>query len=202
MKPYLSRTLGILAVGATLLGPETAMANPAKAKQLKVDMVSAYNQCTAPTQTHRPSLALPACIPVLSTGNNPTTTYTFGPKGKMSIQVQSGNGDVKISVNGSDILKNGTPATSPIFGGMLATADLRVTDTACGPGFNVPCTVVDFPFPVWITCTNGSCKTKTTANMAIPGAVHAGDAANIELSQFTIFDDDGDAAFRMGLLVP
>ena len=202
MKPYLIRTLGILAVGATLLGPETAMANPAKAKQLKVDMVSAYDQCVAPTQIHRPSLAFPACTPVLSTGNNPTNTYTFGPKGKMSIQVQSGNGDVKISVNGSDILKNGSPFTSPISSGLQATANLRVTDTGCGPGSNVPCTIVDFPFPVRITCTNGSCKTKTMANLVWAGAVHAGDAANIELSQFTIVDDDGDTAFRMGLLVP
>ena len=85
---------------------------------------------------------------------------------------------------------------------LVGTAILRITDNGCGPLFDVDCTVVDFPFPVGLTCTNGSCKsTAPTANAVLPNAVHAGDSANIDVGQITVSDEDGDSFVRSGLLV-
>lgn len=201
MRPRITRTLTALGILTSLLVATAAQADPAlQAKQLKVDMVTAYNQCTAPILTHRPTLAFPACVPARTSANNPANIYEFGPKGKMSVQLQRTTGDIKLKIKGAVILRNGTPYSGA---GLTGSVVVRATDNGCGAAFDVDCTMVDFPFPVGLSCTNGKCSaSSSTANLVLPGTLHAGDTANIELQQIQILDDDGDVAFRMGLLVP
>ena len=186
--------------GLALATPGWAIPNaPKKAKVIKVDMVSAYNQCTAPTITHKPSLALPACTPIQTTTNNPTNVLEFGPKGSLSFAITAVKGDVKLNGKGTDILNNGLPFT----GTVSVSAIIRTTDNGCSaPSYTTPCTIVDFPFPVSLVCSAGKCKTKTTANGEVPGAVTAGDQGSIEINQIVVYDPDFDVAFRMGVLVP
>jgi hypothetical protein len=173
---------------------------PKQAKKMSIEMVTAVNQCTAPTLTHRPSLALPSCAPVVSTDNNPIHSYTFSDHvGSASVSLQAAKGDVKLGAKSKSVLKNGSPYSG---NDLQATATIRTTDNGCGPLFDTDCTIVDFPFPVGLTCTNGSCKAATaTANATLPGAVHAGDNANIQIGAVTILDEDGDGVARGGLYV-
>ena len=190
--------LGSLAVAST--AGAAAYNVPKQAKKMSVEMVTAMNQCTAPTLTHRPSLALPSCVPVMSTDNNPIHSYTtVDHVGSASSSLQAAKGDVKIGAKSKSILKNGAPYSGNDLQG---TATIRTTDNGCGALFDTDCTIVDFPFPVGLTCTNGSCKAATpTANATLPGAVHAGDNANIQIGAITILDEDGDAVSRGGLYV-
>lgn len=192
-----SALLGFVAIAAPARAIPT---QPAKAKQIKADLVSAYNTCASPNTTHKPPIALPACSPpVPSTSNNPTNQLTFGSKGAFVQQLILTKGDIKLLSKGTDILNNGVPFSGTITG--LAT--VRVTDNGCGgPSFTTACTIFDFPFPVPVNCTAGKCSGKTTANTVVPGAVNAGDSSNIEIGQLSVNDPDGDEAFRQGIFVP
>jgi hypothetical protein len=179
--------LGAMGILTSLFFATSANAQALKAKKVMVDLVAAYNQCTTPTLTHRPSLALPSCVPALATANNPANVYTFGPRGKWKVQAKRIPGDIQFKT-GEDL---------------EATANLRATDNGCGALMDVDCTIVDFPFPVPITCLDGRCASALpTANGVLANAIHEGDIANIEIGQIAIVDEDGDNAFKMGLLVP
>ena len=109
------------------------------------------------------------------------------------------NGDVTLSVKSDGIRKNGNHYRGT--GDLTATAILRATDNGCGPMFDVDCTMVDFPFPVDLNCSSGSCKSiAPTANGVLPGAIHAGDKSSIDIGQITVSDDDGDAFLRGGIV--
>jgi len=191
----------VIGLVLTLATPALATHNhPAKAKQAKLSFVTAYNTCASPNTTHKPAIALPGCAPpVPSTNNNATNEMTFGANGSLTAQVKVGAADITIVVKGSDILNNG----GSFSGTLTAVATIRATDHGCtAPGFTTPCTIFDFPFPVSVTCTNGKCKGKTSANTVVPAAVATGDEENIEIGQFSFNDPDGDPAFRQGLFLP
>jgi hypothetical protein len=207
------RRVSLLAAACTALGAfmivSTASAaynTPYQAKRVNSGMVTAYNKCTAPTLLHRPSLAVPACVPTQSSANNPANVYSFGTvgstpnrSGSARVKLQSTNGDVRISVSSKDIWKNGSGYSGNALTG---TAIVRTTDNGCGGAFDVDCTIVDFPFPADLTCTFGSCKSASaTSNGVLPGAVHGGDKAILDIGQVSILDEDGDAFARGGLVV-
>jgi hypothetical protein len=180
---------------------------PKKALLMETTMVPAYNQCTAPTDTHRPALALPACAPTQSSANNPANTYTFGQtsggsddgSAKITMQRAPHRDDVRISVTSRSIWKNGADYTGT---DLLMTAVVRATDDACGPLHDTDCTQVDYPFPVGLTCTSGRCTSVSPSwNAVIPQSVHREDKSNIEIGQTSIVDEDGDTVARSGLFV-
>ena len=181
--------LACVAVGSLMVA---SVANgydvPKQAKKNSIEMVTAFQQCPGGALTHRPSLAFPACVPVPSSAVNPANVYSFGlkagkPDGSASLTIQAAKGDVKLSAKSKSIWKNGAPYSGNDLSG---TAMVRATDNGCGPLFDVDCTIVDFPFPVGLTCTNGSCKTiAPTANGVLPGSTHAGDGSNIDVGQIS-----------------
>lgn len=188
-----------MAVVIGLTSPVWATHNhPLKAKLIKVSFVTAFAQCTAPTTTHKPTLSLPACAPALSTDANPAHSIRFGPTGSASAKLKVGAGDVKIKVKGTGIENHGLPFT----GTLSLSALFRMSEHGCGASLTDPCTVLDFPFPVDVDCTFGTCSANTSVNLVVPGAFAAGAELNLEVDQLLIHDGDGDAAFRQGLFVP
>ena len=206
MKRASMLVVACVAMGALVVASSANAYNvPKQAKKNSIEMVTAYNQCTAPNTTHRPSLAFPSCTPpAQSSANNPANVYEFGQKngkndGSASITIQAAKGDVKLSAKSKSIWKNGAPYSGNDLSG---TAIVRATDNGCGAGFDVDCTIVDFPFPVGLTCTNGSCKSiAPTANGVLPGSVHEGDVSNIDVGQISVKDEDGDNVARGGVFV-
>jgi hypothetical protein len=193
--------LGILVMSTSAIAAYNA---PRDAKRLAIEMVPVYNQCTVPTLTHRPTLALPACAPAQSSANNPANVYTFGHngnnrRGAARITIEPTNGDVTIAAKSDSIRKNGAQYRGS--GDLTGAAILRVTDNGCGVIFDTDCTMVDFPFPVDLNCTSGSCKAMApTANGILAGAIHAGDKSSIAIGQITINDEDGDAFLHAGIV--
>ena len=174
---------------------------PKQAKKMSIDMVTAFNQCTAPTLTHRPSLAFPACAPAASTANDPDNIveYQEGGNNETTYKLQAVEGDVKISVKGKGIVNNGGLYTGDDLSG---TATVRLTDNGCGAAFDVDCTVTDFPLPVALTCVKGSCKSQTpSVRTMMPASINPADKMNVDIGQISILDPDGDPFARGGILV-
>jgi hypothetical protein len=200
------KRVSIVMAGCALLGafaltaaPAGAYNSPKSAKGYHVELVTAFNQCTAPTLTHRPSLALPSCTPTPSSANNPANVLSFNLAGAMAVDFKTTTGNFKVTVHGRGIFNNDQPYT----GNLVATTVLRVTDNGCEPApYDTDCTRTDFPFPVSLICTNSICNPAApNANSLLPGTVDAGDKANIEIGQLTLNDPDGDAFARGGLVV-
>lgn len=175
---------------------------PSAAKQMQTTLAAAYDPCTVPNTVHQPSFSAPACNPeVLSSAANPLNLTTFAPSGTamMKVTAKVVTGDIKITVKGKLIHNNGGPYTGPLTLKLL----LRITDHACVPPiFPNPCTMIDFPLSVPVTCSGGGCVANTSINALLPGAIAAGNEMNVELDQLIVTDPDGDDAFRQGLFVP
>jgi len=197
--------LASLAAAVVLVYGTNALANhnhPFKANKFLATFVRAYQQCTAPTHSHNPPLAFPACNPVPA-----STTLSFGPKGfgqAIGVVVLNSSkqaSDVKLISKFSDV-RNGDDGTGTGFSGNLtASGTIRTTDHNCDGGANNPCTVIDLPFPIGVPCTNGKCKAKTTANTTVAAVVVAGAQANIGIQQLTV-SLGSDLAFEEGLYLP
>ena len=173
---------------------------------MSVEMVTAYNQCTAPTLTHRPSLAFPACVPVRVVGQQPGQRLRVRPEERQARRLgehhdsgRQGRREASVAKSKS-IWKNGAPYSGNDLSG---TAIVRATDNGCGP---VRHRLHDHRFPAshTVTCTNGFCK---LAPLAFPALIvtdppiHPGDATNLDIGQIAILDEDGDAVARGGLFV-
>lgn len=190
--------------GLAARGPRTRFGfdAPRSSAGMRHEMVTAYNPCDQfpLPHTHRPVLALPACVPVLSSANDPTNVYSFGPRGSARASISMGAIDARLNFFSRDIWKDGAAYSGN--GLTLATA-LRVTDSGCGPApHELDCTRAEIPFPASLTCVAGSCTpVAPTLNGVLPGATHPDDGASIEFGQLAILDEDGDAFARRGILV-
>ena len=195
----------IATVGALVATSSAGAFNgPKQAKRNYIEMVVAYNECTAPNTTHRPSLAFPSCTPpAQSSANNPANVLTFNPAGAMIVDLKTMSGNVKIKMNGRGIYnKAAGGASTPYTGSLSATAVLRMTDSGCGPNSDIECTTADIPFPMPVNCTNSYCMSPSpNFNTILPGALSSGGKANLELSQLTLSDPDGDTFARGGLYI-
>jgi hypothetical protein len=140
----------------------------------------------------------------MSTDVNPIHSYTFGlkngkPDGSFAITLQASKGDIKIGAKSKSVWKNGAPYSG---NDLQFSFQYRATDNGCGALFDTDCTIVDFPFPVGLTCTSGSCKPATpTVDATLPGQMHYRDNSNIQIGAMTILDEDGDGVARGGLFV-
>lgn len=169
-------------------------------------LVPAYDKCTAPSMTHRPALALPACSPAPSSANDPAHVYTFGDptsdlnQGSAKVVISSGSSGPYEDISGGDIYKDGTLYTGS---DLSATAVLRVTDRGCGdPPYGVACTRPDFPLTVGLTCIKGRCKgPKMGWNTIVPNGFQKSDDTSIEIRSFAVTDEDGDPVMTPGIFV-
>jgi hypothetical protein len=163
-------------------------------------LVTSYVPCTLPDTAHNPSIAIPGCTGVTPTSNGANALH-FGPKGKgQGLLVVTGTPDVKIVAKISDVRDS---ADQPFNGSLLSYSSIQITDHNCAPvASGNMCTDVSFPFPVTLTCVNGTCKATTFANTAVPGSILPGAQANVGLGPLTVNDPDGNAAFVAGLFIP
>jgi uncharacterized repeat protein (TIGR01451 family) len=172
---------------------------PKGATPLRLSLVPAYRQCTAPNRTHGPALAFPSCNPPLQE-STAVTVGTPERNGRVANSIGSARFDVLVGdpatpadeadlamhVSITDARRQSDLAD--YTGQMQGNAVVRVVDrdNAISPGGGTdPATVVDIPFPIPISCAptadpniGGSCTTNTTFEAAVvPGAFKEGKRA-------------------------
>lgn len=168
---------------------------PKGATPVRLPLVPALAQCTAPNRTHGPPLAFPSCnppvpaSPYLGVGTPDANGAAANSVGSVNLRVLVGapgppaDSDIAITASMSDVrCKAGVSACGnanvtfgPDYTGELqGNATIRITDhfnaVAAGGGTD-PATVVDIPFPVAATCA-------ATASTAIGGTCSANTSAN------------------------
>ena len=168
---------------------------PKGATPLRVSLVPAFNQCTAPNRTHGPPLAFPSCNPPVQSSSSITVGTpdangaAANSEGNVKLEVFVGvpgppdDSDVFITSSITDVrCKAGTTACgaanaadgADYTGGLQGNATIRITDhfnaVAAGGGTD-PGTVVDIPYPIAASCAS-------TASTAIGSACTANTSAN------------------------
>ena len=168
---------------------------PKGATPLRVSLVPAFNQCTAPNRTHGPPLAFPSCNPPVQSSSSITVGTpdangaAANSEGNVKLEVFVGvpgppdDSDVFITSSITDVrCKAGTTACgaanaadgADYTGGLQGNATIRITDhynaIAAGGGTD-PATVVDIPYPIAASCA-------ATASTSIGSACTANTSAN------------------------
>jgi hypothetical protein len=170
--------LGLGAGVALLIAVQIAGAThprPKSATPVKVSLVTAFEQCTAPNRTHGPPLAFPSCSPPvqashhLSVGTPDANGAAANSVGSARVWVQPGtpgtpdDSYVRISGSITDVrckagvstCGNANTAGGPDYTGELeGNMMVRITDHFNGPNHDEPATVVDIPSPFRLYCTS------------------------------------------------
>jgi hypothetical protein len=161
---------------------------PKSAGPLRLSLVPAYNQCTAPNRTHGPALTFPSCNPPaqssgqLTVGTPDANGSTANSTGFVKLQPVVGvpggvdDADVKIIASLTDVRR--TSDMTDYTGELQLAPTLRVTDKLNGLSPIDTGTTIDLPFPVTIPCTatgntavGATCSVNTTADAVVPAAV-------------------------------
>ena len=188
-------------------------ARPKGASPLRVPLVPAFQQCTAPDYTHGPPLAFPSCSspdqasPNLTVGTPDANGQTANSIGAVRLATVPGvastpedEADVKVEVSISDVRE--TAGLGDYTGEVNQVTTLRITDRANGSG-NESGTVQDAPLAVTVPCTataettrGSTCSISTSMDALVPGAVPEGKRSIWALGQVQVFDGgpDGVAA--------
>jgi len=174
-----------LALGAAAILAAATLAlathpRPKGATPIRVSLVPAYEECTAPNRTHGPPLAFPSCSPpvqssdFLTVGTPDANGAPANSMGFVKLKVLVGapgspsDSEVLITTQITDVrCKAGTSACGsanaadgPDYTGELSVdGTLRITDhnnaVEAGGGTD-PATVVDIPFPASLFCASTS----------------------------------------------
>ena len=211
------------------VGPRQGYARPRGAAPLRLPLVPAARQCTAPNRTHGPPLSFPSCSPPASESPNLTIGVGDG-----SPALARGEGFVRLDLalgtpGGADesdvlirfrLLNVMWRSNLTDYTGELETSfGVRLTDSDPGaPAYYPPTTTQDFPFTFTIPCTatastvdGGTCDAWTSAEAVVPGSVVEGARAIWDLGQLEVTDGgpDGDVDTndnsifaRQGVFVP
>jgi hypothetical protein len=165
-----------------------AYARPKGAGPLRVSLVPAYDQCTAPNRVHGSPLSHPSCNPPvqssgqLTIGSPDANQRTANSIGSAKLRVVPGNAgapdeaDVVFTASITDVrLKSDL---SDYTGELELAAVLRITDKLNGTAPVDSGTTADLPFPVTVPCAatvntgiGSTCSVNTTADAVLPGAV-------------------------------
>jgi hypothetical protein len=186
---------------------------PAGASPLRVSLVPAYQQCSAPDRTHGPPLAFPSCSspdqasPNLTVGTPDANGLGANSLGMVRLGTIVGSpstpgdqADVKVDVSITDVRETGTFAD--YAGELEQVTNLRITDRANGTG-NESATVQDTPLSATVPCTatpeaarGSTCSISTSMDALVPGSVPEGKRSIWALGQVQVFDGgpDGVAA--------
>jgi Tol biopolymer transport system component len=166
--------------------PPGTFIRPKSAPLIMASLVPAFNNCSAPNQTHGPSLAFPSCAPPVGS-STAVTIGTLNSNGAASNSVGSiilkakagapgppDEGDVIVTGSVTDVrclpsttaCGNANAIDGPDYTGALqGTTTIRITDrwsAVVAGGGSDAATVVDVPFPLAFGCVN-------TADSAIGG---------------------------------
>ena len=190
---------------------------PQGATPLRVSLVPAYEQCTAPNRTHGSPLAFPSCSPpsqsssYVTVGTPDANGGGANSVGFFEIKVDSvPPPEVLVSASISDVrclpgttasvCSGANAADGPDYSGELqVNALIRMTDHYNGPGLNEVATMVDIPFPVTLSCANtadtgtgGTCSIPpNTVQPAIPSGVGPTRSV-VDISQIEVYDGGAD----------
>jgi hypothetical protein len=181
-------------------------ARPKAASPVRVSLVPAFTQCTAPNRTHGPPLAFDSCAPPVQQSSSVTvgTPDANGAgassAGSARLGVVPGDpgtpadeADVKLSVSVSDVRNQGD--LSDYTGELEAVAMARITDR----DGDEPSTIEDFSFAATAPCAatgastvGATCSVDTTFNAIVPGSAAEGTHSIWQLGQVQVFDGGAD----------
>jgi hypothetical protein len=187
-----------------------AYPRPRGATPVRVPLVPAFRQCTAPNRTHGSPLASPSCGPPVQSSPNLTIgtpdangngVNSFGyvllraVVGNSSTSADEAN--VLLTVSLTDVRK---AAGLGDYGGELQEKmSLRITDKANGPGGDEAGTVEDFPYAVTVPCAptdstgvGSTCSVTTGLDALVPGTVPEGKRSIWELGEIQVLDGGPD----------
>jgi TolB protein len=170
--------------------PVSGYPRPRGATPLRVSLVPAQKQCTAPNTTHGAPLSFGSCGPPqltsgqLTTGTPDSNGLPVRMEASLLLRVIPGNSatpqneaDVKIEGHLNDVLDK---SLNDYTGSLRASLPLRITDkdntpSPGGPGAG---TTVPFQYGFDIPCTpdpapdiGSDCSISTTADTLVPGTV-------------------------------
>ena len=214
---------GLAATFLLLTAPVQAThPRPKGATPLRVALVPAYAQCTAPNRTHGPPLAFPSCTPPAQTSAQAAvgTPDAFGgatdsvsylrltewrsiPGGPTEgdILINIALNDVRCVPTGSRCGSVNDPGPADYSGEMQFSFTFRLTDHFNQPWSepSVAATVQDFTIEhSWAcvqsgsTSTGSTCNLNTSLNTVMPGSVVAIRRQLWELQAVRIFDGGTD----------
>jgi hypothetical protein len=209
--------VGVMAMAQLAIGSHP---RPQGATPLRVALVPAYNECTAPNRTHGPPLGFQSCSPPVQTSQYVTVgspdangagansvgfveikVKTTAPTG---VIITSSISDVRCQPGmTASVCSGANAADGPDYSGELQmNATIRMTDHYNGPGLDEPATVVDIPFPANLTCVNtadtstgGTCSIPPNATQ--PALVPSGGQTKSVVDIGQIYISDGGADGRV-----
>jgi uncharacterized repeat protein (TIGR01451 family) len=196
----------------TVVGSGQGYPRPVGATPLRVPLVIAYNQCTAPNRVHGPPLDSPSCSPPLKSSQHLTvgTPDANGRVvqsiGSLRLAVRPGDPDTP-ETNEADVVAQlrftdvRRADLTDYDGEIQADLLVRITDRnngVSGPGTQAG-TVVDIPFPVTAACdvtadpaVGSTCEAETTFNAIVPGGIREGKRAIWALGKVEVYDGGAD----------
>jgi hypothetical protein len=184
---------------------------PVGATPLRVSLVPAYEECTAPNTTHAAPFAFDSCNPPVpvsdfltvgtpdANGQGAKSTGFVKVAAVVGVPGGADDADARIEVRITDVRNQGD--LSDYTGELQVTSLLRLTDKANGPAQTTPATVPDFPLVATVPCSatgdttiGAACVLNTTLDTLVPGAVKEGKRAIYRLNDVQVFDGgpDGD----------
>ena len=187
-------------------------ARPKGASPLRVPLVPAFDECTAPNREHGPPLAHPSCNPPAQTSDYVTVgTPDWNGRilnftGSVRLVAISDNpssaadeANMKVQVTVTDIRSR--PGLGDYTGDLDARLPLRLTDRSNGPSAAETGTTQNTDFRIPVPCavtadtTIGSaCSVNTSPNAIAPGAIKGGRRAIWALDQVRVYDGGADGA--------
>ena len=192
---------------------------PAGASPLRVSLVPAYQECSAPTRVHGPPLGFASCNPPaqrsahLTVGTPDANGAAATSVGSMRYEVHAGapglpeDSDIPLKFSFTDVRCRVSIVTctggalSDYTGEIEVTTDIRVTDrnnASIPGGGSEAATVIDSTLAFVAPCTatagatGATCPLNTSANAISPGLVRDTKRMLIAMSQVQVNDGGAD----------
>ncbi|HZO59651.1 MAG TPA: PQQ-dependent sugar dehydrogenase [Solirubrobacterales bacterium] len=186
---------------------------PQTAQSVRVSLVPAFQQCTAPDLVHGPPLGFGSCgLPVqrsaqLTIGTPDVNGASAESTGDASLRVMPGDpdtpadeADAMLRIRITDVRR--LAGLADYTGQLQAAVGLRITDRDNPAAAGSPAgTVQDSTFTWTVPCTatadttiGSTCSIVTTADAVTPGAVVEGMRAVWELGHVRVYDGGPDGA--------
>ena len=206
-----------LYVASTSPTPPPGYARPKGASPLRVPLVPAYQECTAPNREHGPPLAFGSCNPPSQTSSNLTvgTPDANGQAansiGSVHFAVVAGDpatapdeADVPTTFSLTDVRVRSTLAD--YTGNLVSTVTVRITDKLNGTGIEAA-TVQDLNFSFAVPCAatagaaGATCQTTTSFDAVMPGAIKEGRRSIWQFDRVRV-TQNGQLFATQGIFVP
>jgi hypothetical protein len=172
---------------------------PGGATPVRVPLVPEFAQCTDPDSTHAEPLDEPSCSsPQLESSELTIGTVGAG-QGFARLDVLAGNpattddeADVAVTVSATDVRSAGG---GDYAGQVVLSTDIRITDSANGPGATESGTVADTELSAPFDCVatpspsvGSECTLRTTVDTLVPGFAREGERTIISTFSLKVED--------------